>query len=145
VIGRTSLRVSLGIPPRSDGQYMDPKHEVIVWIVDSEQWPRACLRAELIERGYDAVGFEKIERALDAIQAPDSHKPRAIVLELRDQVITSSALKSLADSKIPVIALAGALELNNPPVRDFTWAAVLSRPFALGNVADAVERILTDS
>jgi DNA-binding NtrC family response regulator len=124
---------------------MDPKHEVIVWIVDSEHWPRACLRAELIERGYDAVGFVEIDSALAAIQAPKLQKPRAIVLELRDQVLTRSALKSLADSKIPVVALAGALEMNNPLVRDFTWAAVLSRPFALGNVADAVERVLAVS
>src|SRR5215471_17474158 len=28
----------------------------VVWIIDAEQWPRALLRAELIERGFDAVG-----------------------------------------------------------------------------------------
>jgi DNA-binding NtrC family response regulator len=124
---------------------MDPKHEVIVWIVDSEHWPRACLRAELIERGYDAVGFLELDQAMAAIRAPDLRKPRAIVLELRDQVLTPLTLEALADSKIPVIALAGALELNNPLLRDFTWAAVLSRPFALGDVADTVERVLADS
>jgi hypothetical protein len=124
---------------------MHPKDEVIVWIVDSEQWPRACLRAELIERGYDAVGFLELDTAMAAIRAPDLRKPRAIVLELRDQVLTPPTLEALADSKIPVIALAGALELNYPRLRDFTWAAVLSRPFALGDVADTVERVLADS
>ena len=124
---------------------MDPKHEVIVWIVDSEQWPRACLRAELIERGYDAVGFLELDKAMAAVQGSDLRKPRAIVLELRDQVLTPSALEALTDSKIPVIALASVLELNDPLVRDFAWAAVLSRPFALGDVADAVERVLADS
>jgi DNA-binding NtrC family response regulator len=114
--------------------------QAVVWIVDREHWPRACLRAELIERGYDAVGFLELDQAMAAIRAPDLHKPRVIVLELRDQVLTPSALESLADSKIPVIALTGAQELNNPLVRDFAWASVLSRPFALGNVADAVER-----
>ena len=29
----------------------------VIWIIDAEQWPRALLRAELIERGYDAVGY----------------------------------------------------------------------------------------
>jgi len=124
---------------------MDPKHEVIVWIVDSEQWPRACLRAELIERGDDAVGFLELDQAMAAIRAPDLRKPRAIVLELRDQVLTPLTLEALADSKIPVIVLASVLELNDPLVRDFAWAAVLSRPFALGNVADAVERVLAGS
>jgi ABC-type sugar transport system substrate-binding protein len=124
---------------------MHPKHEVIVWIVDSEQWPRACLRAELIERGYDAVGFLELDQAMAAVQGSDLRKPRAIVLELRDQVLTPSALEALTDSKIPVIALASVLELNDPLVRDFAWAAVLSRPFALGDVADAVDRVLADS
>lgn len=119
--------------------------EAAIWIVDREQWPRACLRAELIERGYDAVGFLELDQAVAAIRAPNSHKPRVIVLELRDQVLTPSVLEALADSKIPVIALTSVLELNNPLIRDFTWAAVLSRPFALGNVADAVERVLADS
>ena len=124
---------------------MEAKHELVVWIVDSEQWPRACLRAELIERGYDAVGFLELDQAMAAIRAPDLRKPRAIVLELRDQVLTPLTLEALSDSKIPVIVLAGALEMNNPLVGDFTWAAVLSRPFALGNVADAVERVLAGS
>ena len=72
---------------------MHPKDEVIVWIVDSEHWPRACLRAELIERGYDAVGFLELEKALAAIRAPDLRKPRAIVLELRDQVLSPPTLE----------------------------------------------------
>jgi DNA-binding NtrC family response regulator len=124
---------------------MDPEHEAAVWIVDSEHWPRACLRAELIERGYDAVGFLELDKAMAAIRAPALRKPGAIVLELRDQVVTRSALEALADSKLPVIALAGTLELNTPLIRNFTWAAVLSRPFSLGDVADAVERVLADS
>jgi DNA-binding NtrC family response regulator len=119
--------------------------EAVVWIIDREHWPRACLRAELIERGYDAVGFLELDEAMAALRAPHPQKPQVIVLELRDQVLTRSVLEALADSKMPVIALTGVLELNNPLVRDFNWAAVLSRPFALGNVADAVERVLADS
>ena len=41
------------------------KKEPAVWVIDSEQWPRACLRAELIERGYDAYGFISIGDALE--------------------------------------------------------------------------------
>src|SRR5689334_9573424 len=41
-----------------------PEDAPVVWIVDAEHWPRAYLRAELIERGYDAVGFVGVREAL---------------------------------------------------------------------------------
>ena len=34
----------------------------VVWIIDVDQWPRAMLRAELIERGYDAVGYVTVRK-----------------------------------------------------------------------------------
>jgi hypothetical protein len=35
----------------------------VVWIIDAEQWPRALLRAELIEAGYEAIGFVRLALA----------------------------------------------------------------------------------
>jgi DNA-binding NtrC family response regulator len=124
---------------------MNPEHPASVWIVDSQHWPRACLRAELIERGYDAVGFEEIDQALAAMTSAGRPRPRVIVVELRDQGLTPSILELLADSKVPAIALAGTLELNHRLVRDFNWTALLKRPVTLGSVADAIERVLADS
>lgn len=123
---------------------MNPEHAASVWIVDSQQWPRACLRAELIERGYDAIGYLQIDQALAAM-SPGRPRPRVIVVELRDQVLTPSTLASLAESNVPAIALAGTVELNHPLIRDFNWTVVLRRPVTLGSVADAVERVLADS
>ena len=124
---------------------MKAEHPASVWIVDSQQWPRACLRAELIERGYDAIGYVEIDQALAAMTSPGRPRPRVLVVELKDQVLAPSILESLADSNVPAIAVAGTLELNHPLVRDFNWAALLRRPVTLGSVADAVERILADS
>ena len=121
------------------------KQPASVWIVDSQHWPRACLRAELIERGYDAIGYVEIDQALAAMTSSGRPRPRVIVVELRDQVLTPPILESLADSKVPAIALAGTIELNQPLVRDFNWTALLQRPLTLGSVADAVERVLADS
>jgi len=39
----------------------------VVSIIDAVQWPRALLRAELIERGFDAVG--SIRRLADALES----------------------------------------------------------------------------
>ena len=35
----------------------------VVWIIDWEQWPRANLRALLLDRGFDAIGFRELEEA----------------------------------------------------------------------------------
>jgi hypothetical protein len=68
----------------------------LIWIVDCEHWPRAALRAELIERGYSATGYICLAESLAKLHAaPTQAKPRAIVLELRGQEITWESLQKL--------------------------------------------------
>jgi DNA-binding response OmpR family regulator len=114
----------------------------IIWIIDREQWPRAYLRAELIERGFDAIGFIELSQAIAAINDPDYLKPQLIILELHDLFFTQDALDTLACAGIPMIALSGALELNQEWVRGIEWAAVIQRPFTIGQVADVVKNFL---
>jgi AmiR/NasT family two-component response regulator len=114
----------------------------IVWIVDREHWARALLRAELIERGCDAVGYVDIPAALAALQSRKSAPPEVIVLELRGQQLEEDALGRLCAAGAPIVVLGGAVELNDPAVRNRQWAAVLRRPFTIGAVADAVEKLL---
>ena len=118
-----------------------PDREPVIWIIDSEHWPRAYLRAELIERGYEAISFSAFSQALADLKrvAP---RPEAIVLELRDQEITSEALDTLARAKVPVIGIGGSVEMNNSAIADFSWAELLRRPVSIGAVADAVERTI---
>jgi DNA-binding NtrC family response regulator len=110
----------------------------IVWIVDAEQWPRACLRGELIERGYDAVGFETIPDALFALgrQPP----PALVVVDLTGQTGQVAALEAFARRGCPLLLITGAVEASAahaaPP------ATLLTRPVTLGEVADAVARLL---
>jgi hypothetical protein len=74
-----------------------------VWVVDADHWPRAELRALLIERGYDAMGIA---------------------------------------TRVPVIAIGGAVEWEQTGVRGGAWAACLRRPVTLGDIADAVARAM---
>jgi hypothetical protein len=113
----------------------------LIWIIDSEHWPRAFLRAELIERGYDAAGYQDLKSALTSLQLAPA-KPRALVLELGGQEITPKEIQLLIESAIPIIVLGGLVELNEPFVRKTVWAAVLMRPVSLGGIADQVERIV---
>jgi DNA-binding NtrC family response regulator len=111
-----------------------------VWIVDCEQWPRACLRAELIERGYDVRGFVTIESALNALKrAPEPHM---LILELRFQPMDRRNIEALGNLKFPIILIGGTVELNNPLLQLRRWERVLKRPVSLGHISDVVEKAI---
>jgi DNA-binding NtrC family response regulator len=121
------------------------KKEPVVWVIDSDQWPRACLRAELIENGDDAYGFITISDALESLSQSTSLKPELIVLELRGQNLTSELLEALRNLQVPIVALGGNVELNDPLVQQQQWHAVLKRPVSLGNIAEVVQKILSNA
>jgi len=104
----------------------------VVWIIDVDQWPRAMLRAELIERGFDAVGYETVG---DAIESLLLRPPNVIVVDLRGQ--PTRLVERLHDIGVPVLIIAGTPEINELPER--TWAAVMRRPVSIGEIANAVE------
>jgi hypothetical protein len=119
------------------------KKEPVLWVIDSEQWPRACLRAELIERGYDPYGFITIGDALESLsRRPPPPKSELIVLELRGQNLTEQLIEAVQALQIPTIVLGGAAELNEPLVQVQQWQVVLKRPISLGKVADVVETLV---
>jgi hypothetical protein len=109
-----------------------PRDETVsvIWIIDSEQWPRAMLRAELIERGFDAVGYIRV-----ADTSP-SRFPDAIVVELRG--VSRDEIAQLFQLGVPVIAVAGKPEPDW--LNEFKWATVLRRPVSIGEIGDAVTR-----
>ena len=128
-----SRRISIRHPRRQ---------EPVLWIVDSEQWPRACLRAELIERGYDPYGFVSIGDALESLSGGMSPKPKALVLELRGQNLTVPTIEAIRNLKIPMILLGGGSELNDPLIKQYQWETLLKRPFSLGTVADLIQKFV---
>ena len=99
-----------------------------VWIIDSEQWPRALLRAELIERGFDAVGY------VHAADASPTRVPDVIVVDLRH--VARDEVAKLFELGVPVIGIASLPEAEW--LREFEWGAVLRRPISIGEIAEAV-------
>jgi hypothetical protein len=103
----------------------------VIWIIDADQWPRAMLRAELIERGLDAVGYLK---PADALAHLGARFPDLIVANLRE--MTRDEVADLFRVGVPVI---GIVAIPEPPwIADFEWAALLRRPVSIGEIADAV-------
>lgn len=114
----------------------------VVWIIDSEQWPRASLRAELIERSFDTDGFVNIRDAIKEFHNPLSANPQIIVLELCNLESGYNELESVVSLGIPIIALGGAKEFNQKIIHRLKWAKMMKRPFSIGTVADAVEKMM---
>jgi hypothetical protein len=115
-----------------------PLAEPVVWIIDSEHWTRVCLRAELIERGVDAIGYEEFANALSMLPNPWPRLPKLAVLDLKNQDLKSSELHAWWRNHIPLIALAGSTELNPDLVQELQPAHILRRPISIGQIADVV-------
>jgi len=109
-----------------------------VWVVAAERGPRAALRAELIERGYDATGFETLRDAVLTGRLPGAPRPAVVTIDLHDQVADDALLDALFALGPLIIAVAGAAEANDHRLQSRPWASWLRRPITLGAIADAV-------
>ena len=113
--------------------------KTVVWIVCSEQWPRACLCAELIERGLDGLGFITLQDAVHALARPAIAKPDILLFDSRDQDVTKEMLDSVSSLGIPTILVSGNPELDL--IRSHPWSVVVTRPTSLGAIADQVQQV----
>jgi DNA-binding response OmpR family regulator len=110
-----------------------------VWIVDRQHWPRALLRGELLENGLEVVGFVSLEEALASLELAATPRPDLVIVELKglgagdDERLARLALKGP-----PIMLLGGEVELSKEVVRLGQWAAILKRPFTLGQVVQVV-------
>ena len=115
--------------------------EVPIWIVNAAHWPRAFLRAELIERGYDATGFVTLEDAVHRLRLTRvrERRPALLVLDRHEQAMDESASALLHQAGVPVLAVADLAHPSGDRIGPIV--EVLHRPLTIGNIADAVERI----
>jgi hypothetical protein len=122
----------------SVGARIDDPPGPVVWLVDADHWPRALLRAELLERGYDAIGFASLDDAILRLATERRRRPRLVVVNLAGQDLTPGAVALLGAGGVPVFGLAAAAQSGG----DLGLTAVLRRPVSLGQIADAVQRAL---
>lgn len=112
-------------------------------MIGAERGPRAALRAELIERGHDAIGFETLRDAVLAGRLPGAHLPALVVIDLLEQSVDDRWFDALFAMGAHVIAVAGVVDEGDARLRARPWARWLRRPTTLGAIADAVAAVAT--
>ena len=113
-----------------------------VVIVSHEQWAPAGLRAELRERGVDAVGVRDIPEALTQHPKSDRGPVRLLVIDqdtLSDDVHAGMLPRVRTRLGDPRVILLAHATRETPPG---DWELVLRRPVTIGEVADTVQRLL---
>lgn len=118
---------------------MDTEAVSPIWVIGAERGPRAALRAELMERGHDAVGFETLRDAVLAGRLPGAPGPALVVIDLLGQTADDRLLDALFAIGAPVLAVGGATEAADPRLRSRPWARWLRRPTTIGTIADALD------
>jgi len=109
-----------------------------IWIVDAEHWTRACLRAELIERGYDAVGFEDVRDVLiQTALAPV--RPALLVVTVPGQRPSDRQVDALKRNGFPIWVVGGTATSPHDPLVAVS-ARLLRRPLTIGAIADEIQR-----
>jgi hypothetical protein len=112
-----------------------------ILLVMPAQWPRALLRAALREVGYDAVGTRTVNGARSLLSSSEGRGPVRLILIDQD-ALTEEAREDLAmlrrDSDAPLVLLAPATRR----VSEGGWAGVLRRPLTVGELAQAIERLV---
>ena len=114
--------------------------EVPIWIIGADHWPRALLRAELIERGYDATGFVTLEDAARRLMLPPARRPALLVLDRRDQVVDEQTSALLSRARVPILVVADIAHPAGEPL--VPVVEILHRPVTMGSIADAVDRLI---
>ena len=117
----------------------DPPPRVL--LVMLEQWPRALLRAALREVGYDAIGTRTVRGARTLLTSGEGRGPVRLIL-LDQDALTEDAQGDLQmlrrGSDAPLVLLAPATRR----VSEGGWTGVLRRPLTVGELAQAIERLV---
>ena len=112
-----------------------------ILVVMPAQWPRALLRAALREVGYDAVGTRTVKGARVLLPSGEGRGLVRLILIDQDALTeeTQGDLEMLRrGSDAPLVLLAPATRR----VSEGGWTGVLRRPLTVGELAQAIERLV---
>ncbi len=107
----------------------------VAFVISTDWKLRTAVRAELRERGIDALGMDSAEDAGRALAAGDV--PAAVVLEATAELAGDPAMRSLV-ARVPTVLIASRTETVPLPA----VAAVFYRPVSVGEIVAKVYEIV---
>ena len=107
----------------------------VVFVIATDWKLRAAVRAELRERGIDALGMESAEDAGRALAGGAT--PAVVVLEANAELAGDSAIQGLV-ARVPTILVASRTETVELP----RVAAVFYQPVRIGEIVEKVSGLL---
>jgi hypothetical protein len=113
-----------------------------ILIVMAAQWPRALLRAEFREAGYDAAGARDLDEAASYPREEAGRGPVRLII-LDQAVIPSSSdprLLALLEThpEAQTVLLAGAFQ----PALPGPWGQVLRHPTTIADIIQTAQQLL---
>jgi DNA-binding response OmpR family regulator len=111
-------------------------------LAGGDRRPRALVLAELVEAGYDVTAVETWNEA-ELLLRERSVRPSAVVFDLEGETNAEASLVTLA-RLVPVsqcLVLVSAATPRAEKVRSLGFEHVLARPYSVGDVVCAVERL----
>jgi len=106
-----------------------------VFVVARDWTLRTGVRAELRERGVDALGMESADDAGRAVAS--GQIPAVIVMEATPEMTGDAAIRQLVE-RVPAIVIASRTQTVKLPPVD----TVLYRPVRIGEIVARVEELL---
>lgn len=107
----------------------------VVYVIARDWTLRTSVRAELRERGIDALGMESADEAGRAIAA--GQMPAVVVIEAMPEIAGDPATRRLVE-RVPAILVASRTETMPLPPVD----TVFYRPVRIGEIVARVEEVL---
>ncbi len=107
----------------------------VVFVIATDWKLRAAVRAELRERGLDALGIDSADDVGRALAG--GAMPAAMVLEATAELAGDPAIQSLV-GRVPTVLVASRTEAVPLP----RVAAVFYRPVRIGEIVDKVSELL---
>jgi hypothetical protein len=110
-----------------------------VLLILPDHWPRALLRAQLREEGYDAIGARSVEEALVYRPEVPERGPVRLVLVDADAMGEGGLADLLARHGNPPGALLAHAGQEVPPG---SWVRVIRRPASIADLARAAGELV---
>jgi DNA-binding response OmpR family regulator len=113
-------------------------------ILVAREWKaRALLRAQLLEEGHEVMALPTIEEAM-MLLCRGMVRPRLIILDTVGQSLKEPILADLQAlaGDAPILVCTGPFDLARFDFKEAGLTDLLVRPFAIGDVVNAVREIL---